>query len=396
MIWQRLYNTQSGIEGGTLYQLRNLINRRNVTATVHGRVNEVEDFLEVVISCYLVTSAMHYFGMENVNDVPHLNAFQNTISSLPLLQRKQQLLARLNKIIDIYVIPEQYQMSHVLSPPGTSTNTVPPSTLHADHLFREHSFGPVAPQRQIPVSLRQYSDRLRPTIAVQRKVADGVFDYSSAILNDGLLLLELKDAIREGDGERVLRCWKAMLLYYHTAGHKNYAKEAIYLQATRTVNAAATPKVAAQIMYSRFINSSGKKGHNIPIDLHNEHLIRTLKNCVAATGANLTSQMILQCGQSLKGIMEVCQKFDTEHNLHQLSSEHSKGTLDRDRQLILEELKKSRVFDYIPGRSHSTFKTIKPCISMKVNSLDLIETIKRHKKHLAKTCAVASCFNHAF
>ena len=31
VIWKRLYNTQSCTDFGTLYQLRNLINRRNVS-----------------------------------------------------------------------------------------------------------------------------------------------------------------------------------------------------------------------------------------------------------------------------------------------------------------------------------------------------------------------------
>lgn len=34
---------------------------------------------------------------------------------------------------------------------------------------------------------------------------DGVFNYASAVLNDGLLLMELRDAIHEGDGETILR-----------------------------------------------------------------------------------------------------------------------------------------------------------------------------------------------
>lgn len=40
-----------------------------------------------------------------------------------------------------------------------------------------------------------------PTVSLSvKKVPDGVFNYASAILNDGLLLLELRDAIREGVG----------------------------------------------------------------------------------------------------------------------------------------------------------------------------------------------------
>ena len=43
---------------------------------------------------------------------------------------------------------------------------------------------------------------------------DGVLEYAKETLLLGLMLLEFKDAIREGDGNRVLRCWKYFLLFF--------------------------------------------------------------------------------------------------------------------------------------------------------------------------------------
>lgn len=94
-----------------------------------------------------------------------------------------------------------------------------------------------------------------------------------------MLLLEFIDAIREGDGIRDNRCWRAMLIYFVHAKHTNYSKEAILLQAA--VNATATPHLAAQITWSRVVNTRGKPGHNIPVDLYNEHLNRALKTSVS-------------------------------------------------------------------------------------------------------------------
>ena len=37
---------------------------------------------------------------------------------------------------------------------------------------------------------------------------DSVQEYAKETLSLGLLLFEFKDGIREGDGNRVLRCWK--------------------------------------------------------------------------------------------------------------------------------------------------------------------------------------------
>ena len=73
-----------------------------------------------------------------------------------------------------------------------------------------------------------------------------------------------------------------MLIYFHAAGHSNYTKEAIVLQAL--VKAAATPMVAAQLIWSRTVNTRGGKRRNAPVDLHNEHLNRLVKTAVAHIG----------------------------------------------------------------------------------------------------------------
>ena len=56
--------------------------------------------------------------------------------------------------------------------------------------------------------------------------ADYVQEYANEKLSLGLLLLEFKDAVREGDGVRVLQCWKSFFLFFRGTGHKNYCLEA--------------------------------------------------------------------------------------------------------------------------------------------------------------------------
>ncbi len=133
------------------------------------------------------------------------------------------------------------------------------------------------------------------------------------------------------------------------------------------INAAVTPKVAAQMTWSRFVNTRGKEGHNIPVDLFNDPLNRSLKNAVAATGANASTSTIVQCGKSLKGILDTVEPFENEHHISKSSIEHSKAHLAKDEKLIIEELTNSKIFEYIPGHFHTSFPKIKPCISMTTN-----------------------------
>ena len=59
-----------------------------------------------------------------------------------------------------------------------------------------------------------------------------MFNYQSSFLEIGHLVKNFYDAISEGDGLRVLRCWKFMLLYLKEDGasSRKYALEALYLQ----------------------------------------------------------------------------------------------------------------------------------------------------------------------
>lgn len=59
----RLYKPKSGMERGTLYQLR------NITKSVKSDMNACEDFFEVVTG-HIVASAMDLLGMSSIDNVP--------------------------------------------------------------------------------------------------------------------------------------------------------------------------------------------------------------------------------------------------------------------------------------------------------------------------------------
>ncbi len=56
-MWKQYYNTSSGRDGGILYQLRNLINRRNVIKKSMDNLDACEDCIVLVAnrSSYFVS-----------------------------------------------------------------------------------------------------------------------------------------------------------------------------------------------------------------------------------------------------------------------------------------------------------------------------------------------------
>jgi L1 cell adhesion molecule like protein len=55
---------------------------------------------------------------------------------------------------------------------------------------------------------------------VRDVVNDDIFNYQSSLLEVGLLLMNFYDAITEGDGQRLVRCWKFMLPYLKEDGQQ--------------------------------------------------------------------------------------------------------------------------------------------------------------------------------
>ena len=59
------------MDAGTLYQLRNLINRQNVISSPEKDVNSCEVFLTLIVKAHVVTAAMEVLGMSDLNDQPN-------------------------------------------------------------------------------------------------------------------------------------------------------------------------------------------------------------------------------------------------------------------------------------------------------------------------------------
>ena len=95
---------------------------------------------------------------------------------------------------------------------------------------------------------------------------DGVYEYGKQLLSIGYFYIEFSDAIKEGDGDRVLRCWKYLLLIFKNSGHNNYSIEALNLLCQYFYS--LTPRQSLELIWSRFVNVYGLPGRNVPNNLH--------------------------------------------------------------------------------------------------------------------------------
>lgn len=185
------------------------------------------------------------------------------------------------------------------------------------------------------------------------KTDDSVYLYATELMSIGLIWHGFHDAIKEGDGDRVLRYWKFLLIIFKATQCRNYSKEAgnLLLQAQTL-----SPRLTAQLKWSRFVNTTGRTGCNIPCDLFLEHMNRRLKTMIRNMGSNVTDSSITQAAASINIVNHVCRQFEKENELNTISSHHPYPTFEKDLQVIVQNLIDHDVFNPVSGRKHSAFQ----------------------------------------
>ena len=201
-----------------------------------------------------------------------------------------------------------------------------------------------------------------------------MFKYSRQLLSVGLLYIEYADAIWEGDGEHVYRCWKYLLPIFKSAGRINYSIEALTLLNQHQLR--LTPRLSAELMWGRFINVHGIAGRNIPCDLYVEHLNRICKGAVYGLQANKTPAAIRRVGKSLSALNGVLEQFDEDNDIKTPSGIHHRP---RDRDMTLRELLQASVLSHHTGGSHTAFPHVKALLHSNEEEI-LIDWMIQHMK----------------
>ena len=152
-----------------------------------------------------------------------------------------------------------------------------------------------------------------------------------------------------------------MLLVFKAGNRTNYSIEALFLLAQ--YHLFLSPRLAQQLIWSRFVNTQSWPGRNIPCDLHMEHINCACKTAVTSLGANLIPNAIVRVGHCMGPLMNATHQFDKECGIDSVHNTHSKASFKKDLQIVVKELtEKSKIFKYLPGRRHDSFKSLKGSI----------------------------------
>ena len=188
-----------------------------------------------------------------------------------------------------------------------------------------------------------------------------MYNYARQLCHFSSLAMEFTDAWSEGDGERVIRCWKFFLPHFFANGRTKYALQALRLQLQLIT---LQPTLVHQLTWGRFVNTQGGKGHNLPCDLHNEHVNRVFKEVVANMGSNFTQVSSTRVARCITSLNTISHKFDSQCSVPIESSCHTTRTDSEDVHKVAGVVLENDILtEHCERRGHSNFPTISTDIS---------------------------------
>lgn len=266
-------------------------------------------------------------------------------------------------------------MSSLDDQPGDST------------LFPEASshLGPVQRRNVLLLAVEQVLDKFvnlsYGNESAQPVESDRVQAYACDVLTLGLLYMEFTDAIKEGDGSRILCCWKFFMLIFKASNRTNYSIEAFNLLAQEKF--LFSPRLAMQLKWSRTVNTHGRPGKNIPCDLHMEHLNRECKSGLRGLGSNITDMSVMRVGKCIGKTTTMLKGFDKVNGVPSEADYHTHRSAQEDLKKLLTQLTRtSKVYATESERCHRNFPKFSSNIMLNVSTTKLMQWMSERMQKL--------------
>ena len=102
VIWKYFYSLKSPREHGTLYQLRNRLNRTNVVVDPTHDFNACDDFFQQIVQSHIIAATLEFLGMDNMDETPDEEVLSKAqeVWMLPANERRDVLDKLCKGVVD--------------------------------------------------------------------------------------------------------------------------------------------------------------------------------------------------------------------------------------------------------------------------------------------------------
>ncbi len=268
------------------------MNCRNIGSDVKSRVSASKEFMFLEVKSRVIAAVLENMGIESMEEIPSDDVLPSNLLEKSEKSQKDFLHSLASNIVDEYILGKD-RMEHLLQKSKEQLNLNPGNERATDGRYlcrhpgcpRSFKFDGKSRREHELNHCSQDTGGNKQEIHILR---DDLYNYQCCLLDIGMLILNFYDAISMGDGQRIVRCWKYMLLYLRADGGRSrkYALEAFYLLCQ--CYALLSERGAHQLIWNRFAKTRRGVGGNIPLDLSMEHYNGMLKNILRMLGSNVS------------------------------------------------------------------------------------------------------------
>ena len=320
-----------------MYSARNFLEARNVTSDPMKNINAAHDLIEKYTKALVLAAGMAFFGLEDLEAEPTKNKF--SLETHHSYEHYAEVI--MSSFVDAYMFPRESEMvrtNQSWSCSQCNKKYASRKTLMT-HVKSKHSG--VDTQAANAAAPAQSDDK-----------QDHILNYSRCALGLGMLALDFNDARQLGDGDRIIRLHKILLLHFKAARKPKYSFQVLRLLSQ--VKCFLTPRLSYELVWNRFVNSSGEMRGNVEVDRALEHRNRVFQdNCQGLRG-KITQKSVTRISRSAQQLHDVLVNLDKQVKVKKASSRRHL-TKKPDVISLAKEFHEARIFEETENRSHSRF-----------------------------------------
>ena len=370
-----------------------LINRRNINTDVSKKVDGCKKFLLLEVHCRIVAAFMKMLFLESLDDEPTSSVPPASIVNASDKEKKKFLDELCGKVVDHFVVRDGRNDKLIRRQRYQDwLRSNNPMTEDGRFMCRFRGCGKTwchnGKQRlEHEKSHGLHQDAELEAAKEDSEKSDDMLNYQTSLLDIGLILLNFFDAVSEGDGKRVFRCWKFMLSYLKNDGSRSrkYALEGLYLICQ--FYAILSLRDAHRLIWNKFHKGKYGMGGNIPLDLALEHYNNTIKCILRILGPNATNHKVVDrfCN-TITVNKALLDNFDRNCKILKRSGKLVEANTLGDMKKVIGELVTSNAMKFTPGRKYEYFRDFKPSLLEDFDVHAMYAWIEEHKKlvHLHK------------
>ena len=353
------------------------------TKNVLDNFNYCKSYVKLENAAYICAATMKHFGMKSLDDKAE-NIIPPTVLNGDKAERRIWLHNQVKSILQRHVMNEQNEFYETLQEKMREENQPKPQFYYCSTCGKKYKYEKAKTNHEVKVhsataAMSETPSTQQQSIEKKEVRVDPRYNYACARLSIGMMILNFEDAVKEGDGERITRCWKFMTLIFRAYNHTKYALAGLELQLN--LKALLTPFQAHSLTWNRTVNTKGGKGKNIALDLRLEQLNKVLKDMLRCLGVNVNEKSAQRCSKALESVETIMGNMDAVMQIKKATGKHILAKRDNDFKIILKELnERGEVFECnpCPERNYKSFSNFNRNILGRIDFPMLNKWIKRH------------------